>query len=176
MNFKYIKIIYSRPPSASRTLRDISPMKVLPEAMTKQCLVRCKVRKYYDVNYLLSYDLFIIAFRMKILLFCMRDSISFRQVRINTTYYLSMYPQLSGSVCTALGRRAVLKTDLFYLFHYFKVDRQIRFSPNSDIPSSECVTKKNALWYDNAGRGHKSVLDMRYHNTEAIRYIIFLCY
>ena len=84
MNFKYIKIIYSRPPSASRTLRDISPMKVLPEAMTKQCLVRCKVRKYYDVNYLLSYDLFIIAFRMKILLFCMRDSISFRQVRINT--------------------------------------------------------------------------------------------
>ena len=84
INFKYIKIIYSRPPSASRTLRDISPMKVLPEAMTKQCLVRCKVRKYYDVNYLLSYDLFIIAFRMKILLFCMRDSISFRQVRINT--------------------------------------------------------------------------------------------
>ena len=52
INFKCIKIIYSRPSSASRTLRDISPMKVLPEAMTKQCLVRCKVRKYYDVNYL----------------------------------------------------------------------------------------------------------------------------
>ena len=84
INFKCIKIIYSRPSSASRTLRDISPMKVLPESMTKQCLVRCKVRKYYDVNYLLSYDLFIIAFRMKILLFCMRDSISFRQVRMNT--------------------------------------------------------------------------------------------
>ena len=84
INLKCMKIIYSRPSSASRTLRDISPMKVLPESMTKQCLVRCKVRKYYDVNYLLSYDLFIIAFRMKILLFCMRDSISFRQVRMNT--------------------------------------------------------------------------------------------
>ena len=84
INFKCIKIIYSRPSSASRTLRDISPMKVLPEAMTKQCLVRCKVRKDGDINYLLIYDLFIIAFRMKILLFCMRDSISFRQVRMNT--------------------------------------------------------------------------------------------
>ena len=84
MNFKYIENIYSRPSSASRTLRDISPMKVLPEAMTKQCLVRCKVKKDYNINYLLSYDLFIIAFRMKILRFCMRDSISFRQVRINT--------------------------------------------------------------------------------------------
>ena len=98
INFKCIKIIYSRPSSASRTLRDISPMKVLPESMTKQCLVRCKVRKYYAVNYLLSYDLFIIAFRMKILLFCMRDSISFRQVRMNTIIYLSMYPQHNGSV------------------------------------------------------------------------------
>ena len=100
INFKCIKIIYSRPSSASRTLRDISPMKVLPESMTKQCLVRCKVRKFYDVNYVsyVSYDFFIIAFRMKILLFCMRDSISFRQVRMNTIIYLSMYPQHNGSV------------------------------------------------------------------------------
>ena len=89
INFKCIKIIYSRPSSASRTLRDISPMKVLPESMTKQCLVRCKVRKFYDVNYVsyVSYDFFIIAFRMKILLFCMRDSKSFRQVRMNTIIY-----------------------------------------------------------------------------------------
>ena len=67
MLFKNTYVLtFSRPPSAlaSRAFRDISPKKVLPEAMTKTCLVRCKVSFIrYVLRFFLSlYKNYILCF------------------------------------------------------------------------------------------------------------------